>query len=217
MCSAGAPSFELFAWIGDEKVEEVILYELKAGTEMTSNKKPADEEELFRTAMSDVRPLRSHNRSPIPRKLPEARPRQLLLDEASVLDELLSGNLEPEDLETGEELLYLRPGYPQRLLRRLRGGHYSSADSIDLHQMSEKTAREVLLHFLEQARRQNFGCVHVVHGKGLRSRGKPKLKQMTNHVLRRHPAVIAFASCRAVEGGTGAVNVLLDPARKASR
>ena len=197
-------------------MEEVILYELTAGTEMTSNKKPADEAELFRAAMSDARPLRSHNRSLVSRKAPEARPHQLLLDEASVLRELLSGNLEPEDLETGEELLYLRPGYPQRLLRRLRGGHYSSADSIDLHQMSEKTARQVLLQFLEQATRQRFGCVRVVHGKGLRSRGQPKLKQMTNHVLRRHPAVLAFASCRPVEGGTGAVNVLLDPARKAN-
>ena len=105
---------------------------------------------------------------------------------------------------------------PQRLLRRLRGGFYSTADSIDLHQMSEKTAREVLLRFLAQAGRQRLGCVRIVHGKGLRSRGRPKLKQMTNHVLRRHPAVLAFASCRAVEGGTGAVNVLIDATKAAA-
>ena len=121
---------------------------------------------------------------------------------------------ETTGLETGEELLYLRPGYPQRLIRRLRRGHFSVADSIDLHQMSENVAREVLLQFLTDAVRRGYGCVRVVHGKGLRSRGLPKLKMMTNSVLRKHPAVIAFASCRPVDGGTGAVNVLFSSLRK---
>ena len=39
---------------------------------------------------------------------------------------------------------------------------------------------------------------------------------MTNRVLRKHPRVIAFASCRPVDGGTGATDVLLLKTRQQS-
>jgi len=171
----------------------------------------------FRAAMADVQPLKPHNRvvhqPPKPRPVPEQR----LLDEVAVLAELLHPVDDPVGLETGEELLFLRPGYSQRLLRRLRRGHFSVDDSIDLHSMTEALAREVLVDFLAEADRRGWGCVRVVHGKGLRSRGIPKLKLMTNNVLRKHPPVIAFASCRPVDGGTGAVNVLLKNKRALAR
>jgi DNA-nicking Smr family endonuclease len=51
--------------------------------------------------------------------------------------------------------------------------------------------------------------VRIVHGKGLRSRNGPRLKRLASRLLSRHPAVLAFASCRPVDGGTGAVTVLL--------
>ena len=177
--------------------------------EMKSGKKLTDDLDDFRAAMSDVIPLRPDNRlahrAPGPDPIPEQRRR----DEKSVMRESLQPLEDPADLETGEELLFLRPGYSRRLLRRLRRGHFSVADSIDLHEMSETTAREVLLGFLADAGRCGYGCVRIVHGKGLRSKGPPKLKLMTNSVLRKHKPVIAFASCRPVDGGTGAVNVLL--------
>jgi DNA-nicking Smr family endonuclease len=54
--------------------------------------------------------------------------------------------------------------------------------------------------------------VRIVHGKGLRSghRG-PVLKAAVNAVLRRTGAVLAYVSARPVDGGTGAVYVLLAP------
>ena len=171
------------------------------------------DEEEFRVAMRGVQPLRTDNRLARQTRKPSPIPEQRQRDEASVLQELLQPVGDAAEFETGEELLFLRPGYPQRLLRRLRRGHFSVADSIDLHQMSEVTAREVLQQFLINSYHYRYGCVHIVHGKGLHSRGLPKLKRMTEHVLRKHPAVIAFASCRPVNGGTGAVNVLLDGSR----
>ncbi len=53
-------------------------------------------------------------------------------------------------------------------------------------------------------------CVRIIHGKGLRSghRG-PVLKAAVNAVLRRTGAVLAYVSARQVDGGTGAVYVLL--------
>jgi DNA-nicking Smr family endonuclease len=174
---------------------------------MKSGKKQ-DDRELFRAAMTDVKPLPPANRvEPAPRR-PAARALQQELDDREVLRELLSHG-DVEEHETGEELLYLRPGYQPSLLRRLRRGHYSIADTIDLHHMDVATARQVLLDFIERSLRGHRSCVRVVHGKGLRSRNLPKLKMMTGRELRRHPRVIAFASCRPVDGGTGATTVLL--------
>jgi DNA-nicking Smr family endonuclease len=174
---------------------------------MKSDKK-TPEVELFREAMADVKPLRAAGRiEPEPRR-PAAAPRQLERDEQQVLQELLShGDL--EEHETGEELLYLRPGYQTRLLRRLRRGHYSVADTIDLHHMDVATARQVLLDFIEYSLDRRHSCVRVIHGKGLRSRDLPRLKLLTGRILRKHPRVVAFASCRPVDGGTGATDVLL--------
>jgi len=180
---------------------------------MKSGKKLTDDMDDFRTAMSDVQPLKPDNRlthrAPGPSPIPEQRRR----DEKSVMQEALQPLEDPADLETGEELLFVRPGHSQRLLRRLRRGYFSVDDSIDLHAMSETTAREVLRRFLADADRRGYGCVRIIHGKGLRSQGPPKLKLMTNSLLRKHNPVIAFASCRPVDGGTGAVNVLLKSVR----
>jgi len=174
---------------------------------MNSGRKKTDDE-LFGEAMADVRPLRPGERiEPVPKR-PDAAPRQQALDDRQVLKELLSGAGQDEH-ETGEELLFLRSGYQPRLLRRLRRGHYSVADTIDLHHMDVATGHRVLLDFIERSLGRHRSCIRVVHGKGLRSRNLPQLKLMTARVLRKHPRVIAYASCRPVDGGTGATAVLL--------
>ncbi len=125
------------------------------------------------------------------------------------MHELLDVPQDPGCMETREELLFLRPGVQKRYLRRLRRGRYSIADSLDLHQMNEATASRALKEFIEMAVAKRMGCVRIIHGKGLRSRNGPKLKIMTRRLLSRHPLVLAFASCRPVDGGTGAVSILL--------
>jgi DNA-nicking Smr family endonuclease len=175
---------------------------------MDSEKKNADDR-TFRRAMADVTPLRAPDRiEPVPKKTP-ARAVQKERDDQAVLRELLEHNDESAELETGEELIFLRPGQQKRILRRLRRGYYSAADTIDLHHMDVDTAKQVLLDFLDQVLDRQLSCVRIVHGKGLRSRTLPRLKMMTNRVLRKHPRVVAFASCRPVDGGTGATDILL--------
>jgi len=176
---------------------------------MKSGKKHTENADVFRAAMTGVQPLKCDNRLAQRPPRPAPVPTQFRRDEAAVLQELLQPVDDPAEIETGEELLYLRPGYPPRLLRQLRRGFFSSADSIDLHTMTEKIARDVLLQFIAQANRRGLGCVRVIHGKGLRSQGRPVLKLMAQKILRKHPSVIAFASCRPVNGGTGAVDILL--------
>ena len=165
--------------------------------------------ESFREAFSDVQPLRTALRSNSRAPLPEPHPHQLEKDEAAVKYELLEPLEDPSELETGEELLFLRPGFQKRYLTRLRRGRFSIGDSLDLHHMNEAVASQSLLDFVDRSAARGVGCVRIIHGKGLRSRNGPKLKAITRRLLSRHPRVIAFASCRPVDGGTGAVNVLL--------
>jgi DNA-nicking Smr family endonuclease len=172
---------------------------------MDSGKKN-EEYEDFRQAMADVTPLPSTDRiEPVARKTPP-RAVQREKDDREVLQELLELDA------AAEELLFLRPGQQKRVLRRLRRGHYSIADSVDLHHMNVATAKQILLEFLDHALKNNMGCVRIIHGKGLRSKNLPRIKMMTGRVLRKHPRVLAFASCRAVDGGTGATAVLLSAA-----
>jgi DNA-nicking Smr family endonuclease len=175
---------------------------------MDSEKKNKDKE-VFRQAMSDVTPLKGPNRIDPPLKKTPPKALQLEKDNRLVVDQLLADNHDFAELENGDELSYLKAGYQKRILKRLRRGHYSIADTIDLHHMDVPTATQVLVDFIEHALQKQFGCVRVIHGKGLRSRSLPRLKMMANRVLQKHPSVIAFASCRPVAGGTGATDVLL--------
>jgi DNA-nicking Smr family endonuclease len=173
-----------------------------------------DDSELFRSEVGDVRPLSGGARSTSRPPRPAPHPRQREQDERRVMQELLTTPRDAAEMESGEELSFLRPGVQRRFLDRLRRGCYSTGDSLDLHHMNVDTARRALLEFIDSACARNIGCVRVVHGKGLRSRDGPKLKLMTRRLLSRHHSVLAFASCRPVDGGTGAVSVLLKRSRR---
>ena len=75
---------------------------------------------------------------------------------------------------------------------------------------NQAAARDSLSEFLEFNRNAGHRCVRIVHGKGYRSGARgPILKIAVNAWLKRHSDVMAFTSARAIDGGTGAVYVLL--------
>jgi DNA-nicking Smr family endonuclease len=164
---------------------------------------------LFAEAVGPVRQIQSQERADErPRPAPE--PRQFLLDEARVTDELMHSTIDPADVEVGEELSYLKDGLSPRVLRRLKRGHFSIADEIDLHQMTTDVARVAVKEFLDHSRDHGNLCVKIIHGKGLRSRAEgPVIKRLVDGLLRRRGDVLAFASAKPAEGGTGAVVVLM--------
>lgn len=166
---------------------------------------------LFREAIGTVRPMTAAELPPEPPR-PEPRPRMFEADEAAVAGELLDLAFDPALMEVGEELSYLRDGYPPKLLRQLKRGQFSVQDDLDLHQMNTAAAQASIADFLAEAHRAGLRCVRVIHGKGLRSKAAgPVLKGLTDRLLRRRDDVVAFASARPSQGGTGAVVVLLKP------
>ena len=76
--------------------------------------------------------------------------------------------------------------------------------------MTTPVAREAIRSFLDECLARGEYCVRIVHGKGLRSRADgPVLKRLTATLLARRKDVLAYASARPAQGGTGAVVVLL--------
>ena len=165
--------------------------------------------ELFRQTVGAVKPLHCDRVDPVPIH-PAPIPRFSEADEQQVLADMISDYFEPADLETGEELYYRREGVQQAVLRKLRRGHFQVGAALDLHGMSVAAAKQALTIFLHDVRREDISCVRIIHGKGKGSRHRgPILKQKVNHWLRQRDEVLAFCSARAIDGGTGAVYVLL--------
>lgn len=163
----------------------------------------------FPDAVGGVRPLKQDRITP-PRKKRKPVPEQTLRDQREVIASLLSDEYEPAEIETGEELLYSRPGLQHSVMRKLRRGQYAIEAQLDLHGNTVPEARERVSAFLRGMQAQDKRCVRIIHGKGKSSEGKlPVLKGKVNAWLQQWDQVLAFCSARPNDGGTGAVYVLL--------
>ena len=164
---------------------------------------------LFRDAVGHTRPViddRVQHRQPKadvrPRK-PEADERKMMTATDHPADQLVT-------VEAGEEIQFLRSGIQQRVLKKLRRGHFDINAELDLHGMNIETARTNIDIFIHECQLRGIASLKIIHGKGLRSRPRgPVLKNLTNVTLQTRSDVLAFVSARANDGGTGAVYVLL--------
>lgn len=178
-----------------------------------------DDRALFRAAMRGVRRLRGEPRHQTAPPRPRPRARFTRADRLAVLQESL-GHLSPLDpvQESGDALLFRRPAIAQNVFRRLRAGEYRVEGEIDLHGLTAAMVEPALRTFLAEAMHQGARIVRVIHGKGLRSGNRgPVLKLVASDYLRRVGAVLAFASAREVDGGSGAILVLLQDRQRPRR
>jgi DNA-nicking Smr family endonuclease len=174
---------------------------------------PMDEQDraLFRQAMRGVRRLQSNSRHAAELPRPRARARFSRADRNAVLEESLgaASPLEPVE-DAGDALLFRRSRVSETVFRQLRRGQFRVDGEVDLHGMTAAMVEPALRGFLTEAVRHRARVVRVIHGKGLRSGSRgPVLKLVASNYLRRVGAVLAFASAREVDGGSGAILVLL--------
>lgn len=172
---------------------------------------PADDNALLREALKDVAPLPDPGKATLRRPPPKPIPVQKLRDNQQVLQDSLSDQIPFEvGLETGDELVFLRDGLSNMVLRKLRRGHWVTQDELDLHGLRSEEARQLLVAFLNEALARGLRCVRIVHGKGLRSENRePVLKRKVGNWLAQRDEVLAFVQARPEDGGSGAVVVLL--------
>ena len=169
-----------------------------------------DDVELFRKAVSGARPLRSDERVDGAARKPKPKARFSRADETAALRESLEADIDTTEGHSGHSLRFHRPHVGKRTMRKLARGGFSVQSEIDLHGMTVAEAQPRLQAFIEACARDGKLCVRVVHGKGLGSGDRgPILKQKVDRWLRRWDSVLAFVSTRQVDGGTGAVYVLL--------
>lgn len=156
-----------------------------------------------------VKPIAQNKVAPY-RKPIEPIPRQRLLDDQRVMEELLAESDEMASFESGDELKFLRSGYSTRLLKKLRRGDYAIQDELDLHGLNASEAKVETHGFINECARDNVRAIRIVHGKGRNSAGRtPVIKRMLLGWLAKNQHVIGVVSTPANDGGTGAVYVLL--------
>ena len=170
-----------------------------------------DDADLFRRAMSGAKPIKTAERAAPADRKPRPKARFARADESAALRESLAADIDAMEAASGEAMRFHRQSIGRRTMRRLARGKFAVQAEIDLHGMTVEEAKPRLADFIKYSARSGKTCVRVVHGKGLGSgeRG-PRLKPSVNRWLRKWDYVLAFISTRQVDGGTGAVYVLLD-------
>jgi DNA-nicking Smr family endonuclease len=171
----------------------------------------ARERELFARSVGPVVPLRHAVRAAVERPRPHPHPRQRERDDAAVLREAISDELDVETLlDTDDALSFRRRGIGPEVVRKLRRGAWTVQAQLDLHGLRREEAREQLAAFLREAGRHGLRCVRIIHGKGNGSPGRePVLKAKVRAWLVQKHEVLAFTQARGSDGGHGALVVLL--------
>ena len=183
-------------------------------TDVGAEQSAAADASAFRAAVRDVKPLAQ---LPLTQGLAAPKPRARLRGAAVAaaaaanIDELMPLVAAASNDESGSSpLSFQRAGVRTQVMRRLRRGLIPAEDELDLHGLNQAAARDRLADFIARSRDSGRRCVRIIHGKGYRSGARgPVLKTAVNLWLRRHIDVMAFTSARAIDGGTGAVYVLL--------
>jgi DNA-nicking Smr family endonuclease len=181
----------------------------KHGSNAKTSSDESDDPGIFRRLMADARPLKQEPRAVTPRRA-KARAQSRRQDERDLLRERLSPAPPEAEVMSGDGLRFQRPVVSRRIFRKLARGGFSVQDELDLHGMTATEAGVVLREFVNDCCLRGYSCVRIVHGKGLGSgtRG-PILKRKVDALLRSWDQVLAFVAARQVDGGTGAVYVLL--------
>lgn len=174
---------------------------------------PGDEETLFRAAMAGVQRIRWNG------------PEEEGLRPAAPETPFLPGEEESDPLrrlvESGEGFCVAHtPEYmegvgclvPPEITRRLHRGDFAVQAHLDLHGFTAAAAREAFDAFMQEAITAGRRAVLVIHGRGLSSTEQPVLKTrlaewLTTGCWRKW--IVAFASARWCDGGSGASYVLL--------
>ena len=168
---------------------------------------------LFQTAVGKVKALEQVPRAQLKGAAPAPIPKQQMLDDEAAVRESVSDEVDITSLlDTDADLSYRRPGVGPDVPQKLRRGVWSIQAQVDLHGLRSDDAREALGKFIRNAHRQGIRCIRVIHGKGLGSPGKaPVLKDKVRRWLVQKSEVLCFVQAPPMQGGKGALLVLLQP------
>lgn len=166
----------------------------------------------FADMLDGVKVLNNSDKVVHEKPKPRPIPQQTAQDERKVMQELLvsPNEYEHEDMQPGDSLSYVQPGIQKQVFKKLKRGQYSIEAELDLHGLTRDEAHQQLNEFIVDIRDRGLRCVRIIHGKGYGSSNRgPVIKPLVNQWLRKRNEILAFCSARPVDGGTGAVYVLV--------
>jgi DNA-nicking Smr family endonuclease len=180
-----------------------------------------DDQDAFRRAMRDVRPLASGERPPrrpTPAAALLARARRARAARAAEAATEVSPSRSSGPDRPDAALRYRRADLGPSAWARLRRGRIPIEAEVDLHGLDRQAARRMLHEFLRESLDLEHRCVRVICGKG-RSSGPegPVLRVLVDVWLREIPEVAGYADAKPGHGGSGALYVLLAPPRRPAR
>ncbi len=172
-----------------------------------------DEERLLAQAMEGVRTMRKRGNRVRAKTQPAVIPHP---GKESEEDTLLKGIFADGNTINVTNLPEYMEGYAEGvspfIMEKLRSGEFSVQQVVDLHGLSIESARETFEFFLSEAIKKNLKCIKVIHGRGLRSKRGPVIKDYLKTWIVRamhRKWVIAFSNAVMPDGGPGATYILL--------
>jgi len=97
-------------------------------------------------------------------------------------------------------------------MEKLRNGEFSIQKILDLHGYTEPEAYALFQDFIRESIKSGLNCVKIIHGRGLKSKDAPVLKEKLKTWIVRamhRKWIAAFSSSKMCEGGPGAAYILL--------
>lgn len=174
---------------------------------------PVSDETLFFEAMAGVQRMHWNGIEPTGRQPADAGavplPEEYALEE---LRRLVKDGQGFHVADTPEYMEGIGCPAPPEITRRLHRGDFSVQAHLDLHGFGAAAAQELFDGFMREAVAAGMRTVLIIHGRGLSSPALPVLKTrgaewLTTGYWRKW--VVAFASARRCDGGSGACYVLL--------
>jgi DNA-nicking Smr family endonuclease len=172
---------------------------------------------FFLDAMSGVTPMPVDTRRSGRDSGSAARPSRPPTDESRQvmehLEGLVRGSVELDITFSDEYIEGAVQGFSRKLMKKLKRGELPVQAHIDLHGLTRQDAETAVAHFILESFRNGMRCVLIVHGRGLNSpESLPVLKEGLPQWLNRgrlRKVVLAFATAKPYDGGTGATYVFL--------
>jgi DNA-nicking Smr family endonuclease len=190
----------------------------EAPPKQVQRKRDLEEEmSFFLDAMAGVTPMpedkrRSHHGSGS-RAKPSHQPADESRQVVEHLQGLVRGSVDLDITFSDEYIEGAVQGFSRKLMKKLKRGELPVQGHIDLHGLTKQDAEAAVTDFLLESFRNGMRCVLIVHGRGLNSpESLPVLKEGLPQWLNRgrvRKVVLAFATARPYDGGTGATYVFL--------
>jgi DNA-nicking Smr family endonuclease len=203
---SGLPDF-----VRDRRIRLATTEHQEASGPTTLPKSAVDETEDFLSAMKDVRRIKGRKvriRKQEERESVRPNRREHAHDMNDTLTEryIISVVNLPEYMEG-----YVDGANPLTI-EKLRNGEYAIQQVIDLHGLSVLEGKAEFTTLIAEAVQKRIRCVKIIHGRGLKSRNGPVLKEKLKEWIVRamhRKWIVAFCSAKMPDGGPGATIILL--------